>query len=123
MFLFLSRIDYIFARYLYVSFSFFLLVQVYGGEEFDDENFPENLHETKKERKERLSKEKKEKDIADKKEKERETKEKKDKEINEKKEKMRLLKEKKDKEREEKLKQGMPSKFVFIYFLFSHQLL
>jgi hypothetical protein len=77
-----------------------------GGEEFDDENFPENPHETKKERKERLGKEKKEKDIADKKEKEREAKEKKEKEVSEKKEKGRQLKEKKEKEKEERMKLG-----------------
>ena len=81
-------------------------IKVYGGEEFDDENFPENPHETKKERKERLGKEKKEKDIADKKEKEREAKEKKEKEVSEKKEKGRQLKEKKEKEKEERMKLG-----------------
>lgn len=81
-------------------------IKVYGGEEFDDENFPENPHETKKERKERLGKEKKEKDVADKKEKEREAKEKKEKEVSEKKEKGRQLKEKKEKEKEERMKLG-----------------
>ena len=83
-----------------------MFYQVYGGEEFDDENFPENPHETKKERKERLGKEKREKDLADKKEKEREAKEKKERESNEKKEKGRLIKEKKEKEKEERLKLG-----------------
>jgi hypothetical protein len=98
----------LFIIYYYFLFLiyYYLFLKVYGGEEFDDENFPENPHETKKERKERLGKEKREKDLADKKEKEREAKEKKERESNEKKEKGRLIKEKKEKEKEERMKLG-----------------
>jgi hypothetical protein len=78
-------------------------IKVYGGEEFDDEHFPDS-NETKKERKERMEKEKKEKDLSEKKEKAREGKEKKERELSERKEKVKLLKEKKEKEREDKVK-------------------